>query len=83
MSDKQKDKNAEPEKAPAVVGQLSVSNEVIDFNNLSKTIKSKRAQAKNTCAKDCEDCKDCSSCDECNSNLTAREKAILARKKCK
>lgn len=57
---------AEEESAPAVVGQLSVSNDLLDFSSVA----SKREAKKRECAisGDCE-------------GLTPREKAILARKK--
>lgn len=70
LDDKSKNTEAnaaeEEQAAPAVVGQLSVSNDLLDFSSVA----SKREAKKRECAinGDCE-------------GLTKREKAILARKK--
>ncbi|MGY5139518.1 hypothetical protein [Mycoplasmopsis gallinarum] len=54
----------EEEGAPAVVGQLKVSNDLLDFSALAQT--NKKAKAKEEITED-------------NANLTPRERAILAR----
>ncbi|VEU77883.1 hypothetical protein [Mycoplasmopsis columbinasalis] len=68
LDEKELNKNAASEQAaPAVVGQLSVSNELLDFSGLAK-----KSSKKKECLLDgkCED-----------NELTPRERAILARKK--
>lgn len=68
LEDKEKNTSAAEEKAPAVVGQLKVSNDLLDFSSLAKkSAKKKECPNDGTCTKDDE-------------NLTPRQRAILARK---
>ncbi|QJR44278.1 hypothetical protein [Mycoplasma miroungirhinis] len=66
--DVQDNKNSEEENAPAVVGTLTVSNELLDFSFCNKSNKT--------------ECKiDTKNKDECAcGDLTPRQRAILERK---